>query len=296
MPISGISFSCGLYIKNFDFIFRSPGFRRIMPELLTAEKAGAVISSATKLFFDFCPGKIIGVTGTKGKGTTATLIYQILKADQKKVFLAGNIGVPMLSLLSQLTKDSWLVLELSSFQLQDLTKSPKIGVVLFVSSEHLDYHRNKAEYIRAKTNLVAHQTGTDFAVFNAEDSTSRSFAKLTPAKVFYYSRKKKVNGSYVAGKQLYLLDKKVGNVDNLQIPGIHNWDNIAAAVMAGHLAGADLKSIKKAVFSFQGLEHRLELAGQYQGVTYYNDSFATTPETTSRHQRKSQRSEFLIRE
>jgi UDP-N-acetylmuramoylalanine--D-glutamate ligase len=266
-------------LVSFDFVFRSPAFRRLMPEILQAEKKGVVISSATKLFFALSPAKIIGVTGTKGKGTTATLIYRILKKSGKKVFLAGNIGQPMLALLPKLKKDSWVVLELSSFQLQDLTKSPHIAVVLFITSEHLDYHQDEEEYIQAKSNIVRHQKGSDLSVLNGDNFTSSSFASLTEAKVYYFSKQKKVNGAYVQNETFIFNRKLIGSVKKLQLRGKHNWDNVCAAITASSLAGADLASIKKVVFSFSGLEHRLEKVKVLKGVSFYNDSFSTTPET-----------------
>jgi len=266
--------------NGFAFIFRSPGFSPSRPEIVEAEKKGALISSSTKLFFDLCPGKIIGVTGTKGKGTTATLVYEILKEDKKQVFLAGNVGQPMLALLPQIKKGDWVVLELSSFQLQDLDKSPHLAVVLFVTSEHLDYHQDTKEYIQAKSNIVRHQSKNDLAVLNADDLTSSSFASLTPAQIYCFSRQKKVNGAFVKDQKIYLFDQEVGPTDKLQLLGEHNWDNVCAAVLTAQLAGAGLESIKKAVFAFQGLEHRLEEVAVVKGVTFYNDSFSTTPETT----------------
>lgn len=266
-------------LKDFDIIFRSPAFKLSLPELVAARKAGATIASDTKLFFELCPAKIIGVTGTKGKGTTVTLIYEILKADGKKVYLAGNIGQPMLALLPKLTKKDWVVLELSSFQLQDLEKSPHIAVVLFITSEHLDYHKDTAEYVAAKANIVRHQAKSDFVVLNADNSTAMSFAKFTPAQKYYFSRRKKVKGGYVADHQIYLLGKTVGETKNLKLLGVHNWENVTAAITAAHLAGAPLPAIKEAVFSFAGLKHRLELVKTIKGISFYNDSFSTTPET-----------------
>ncbi len=266
-------------LEGFDIIFRSPAFKLSLPELLEAKKKGAVISSTTKLFFDLCPGKIIGVTGTKGKGTTSSLINEILKKAGKKVFLAGNIGEQMLALLPKLTPESWVVLELSSFQLQDLRKSPHISVVLFITSEHLNYHQSTQEYIEAKSNIVRHQLKTDFAVLNADNQTSASFGQKTKAKVYYFSREKRVNGGYVMNGEIFLLSKLIGIANKLKLKGEHNWDNICAAAVASLLAGADTGSIRKVVFSFPGLEHRLELVDEIKGVKFYNDSFSTTPET-----------------
>jgi len=265
--------------SGFSFIFRSPGFKRLLSEILAVEKQGTKISSATKLFFELCPGRIIGVTGTKGKGTTATLIAEILKKDNQSVFLAGNVGQPMLSLLPRIKKGDWVVLELSSFQLQDLEQSPQIAVVLFIASEHLDYHQDQKEYIEAKANIVCHQKESDIAVLNADDLTSSSFASLTPAKIFCFSRKKKINGAFIQNREIYLFQEKLGSVDNLQLLGEHNWDNVCAAVLASSLTGATLESIKETIFSFKGLEHRLEYVRIINNIAFYNDSFSTTPET-----------------
>lgn len=267
-------------LKGFDIIFRSPAFKLSLPQLVEAKKAGAIITSATKLFFDLCPGKIIGVTGTKGKGTTATLIYKILQKAGKKVFLAGNIGQPTLALLPKINKESWVVLELSSFQLEDLEKSPQIAVVLFIVPEHLDYHPTVEEYIKAKSNIVRYQKKNDFAILNADNYNSSSFGNLTPAQVYYFSRFKKVEGCWVKEGKIYLLGKEIGRVEKLKLLGVHNWENVCAASMASFLAGADLSAIRKGVFSFRGLEHRLELVGKIKGIKFYNDSFSTTPETT----------------
>lgn len=267
-------------LRNFDIIFRSPAFKLSMPEIVEAKKKGAIITSATKLFFDLCPGRIIGVTGTKGKGTTSSLIYQILKEAGKKVFLAGNIGEPMLALLPKLNRESWVVLELSSFQLQDLEKSPYVAVVLFIVSEHLDYHKDFKEYLEAKANIVKYQKKSDFAVLNADNKNSAALAKLTPAKVFWFSRRKKVNGGFVDKGKIFVFDQLVGEVKDLKIRGEHNWENVASAVTVGKILGVSLEKIRKAVFSFKGLEHRLELVAKIKGVSFYNDSFSTTPETT----------------
>lgn len=280
----GVKFKLGKdYLKNglkdFNLVLRSPGFKRFLPQITAAEKKGAIISSATNFFFDLCPAKIIGVTGTKGKGTTATLIAEILKRAKKRVFLAGNIGQPMLALLPKLAKDSWVVLELSSFQLQDMDKGPHIAVVLFITSEHLDYHRDTEEYVEAKSNIVRFQKENDFCVLNADDKTSSSLADLTKAKTFYFSRQKEVRGSYIKDKEIFVIDRSIGKVNQLQILGTHNWDNVCAAATATWLAGADINSIKRAIFSFTGLEHRLEFVKKVKEVSFYNDSFSTTPET-----------------
>ncbi|MEK7513609.1 MAG: UDP-N-acetylmuramoyl-L-alanine--D-glutamate ligase [Patescibacteria group bacterium] len=270
-------------LNEFQIIVRSPGFYRLHPVLLAAQKHRVKITSPTKLFFEFCPAKIIGVTGTKGKGTTASLIAAILRASGINVFLAGNIGKPMLKLLSVLKPKDWVCLELSSFQLQDLTVSPHISVVLNITSEHLDVHRHTREYRLAKTNLVRWQSKADFAVLNSDYQFSRSLAHSTKAQIYWFSRYQRVTGSYVYQRRLYLKTMGqpllVGSVDKLLLRGEHNWENVTAAIVAGRLARASIVGIKKAVFEFKGLEHRLELVKEVNQVKFYNDSFSTIPET-----------------
>ena len=255
------------YLKNlldFDVIFRSPGVYRYLPEIIKAEEEGVQISSAIKLFLRLCPGKIIGVTGTKGKGTTATLIYQILKKAGKDVYLAGNIGVPFLQLLPKLNKKSIVILELSSFQLIDLEISPHIAVVLNITLDHMDWHKNREEYTDAKKNIVRYQSASDWAILNEEYEVSRSFAKDTKAKVVFFSKNR--------------LEDKFKK--NLLLRGEHNLENIAAAVAVAKVLETEDKIILEVLSNFKGLEHRLEPVGKIDGVTFYNDSFATGPQPT----------------
>ncbi len=288
LPTKELKFVCGKnYLDSdfseFDLIVRSPGIYRYSPQLLKAEKNGSKITSNVKLFFDLCPSKIIGVTGTKGKGTTSTLIYQILKTSNFDVHLGGNIGKPALSLLSSVKEDSIVVLELSSFQLIDLNISPHIAVVLNVTVDHMDWHKDRNEYVLAKENIVKHQSIDDFSVINQDYSDSKNFSKKTCAIVHFFSSKTKTNGCYIENREIVLnVDKKeiIGNVNDLLLRGKHNWENINAAVCASYLAGAKLTAIKQTVFNFKGLEHRLELVGDYKDITFYNDSFSTNPQTT----------------
>src|SRR3990167_5811176 len=175
----------GKYPQNgdFDFIVRSPGVRPDNINVIRIAKSGAKPISSTTVFFDECPGQIIGVTGTKGKGTTATLIFKFLKTKAKNVFCAGNIGTPMLDILPKLNRQSLVVLELSSFQLIDMRKSPHIAVVLMITSEHLDWHKSTNEYQTAKLPIVKYQKQDDFAILFKNNAVSRSFANHTKANV-----------------------------------------------------------------------------------------------------------------
>lgn len=307
------------YLQNLDtyeLIVRSPGVKRSLPQLEQAEKRGVVITSQMQLFFDMCPAPIIGVTGTKGKGTTATLIYEMLKAEGLDVYVGGNIGTAPFEFLEKLEPHSWVVLELSSFQLQDLTKSPHISVMLMTTSEHLDYHANVYEYIDAKRNIFRTQKTTDYAVINKDYPASRESDIDTEGHIYWVSREVSVEqGCFIEhGKVVISMARgpvtsflplsapsrssvrAVGTpstdatprftkeelipTKDIKLPGEHNWENVCAAVMAARLAGASKKSIIKVLKEFQGLEHRLELVGEVGGVKYYDDSFSTTPETT----------------
>jgi len=251
-------------LNNFDVIVRSPGVYRFKPEIVEAEKAGVKITSSIKIFFDECPAKIIGVTGTKGKGTTSTLIYELLKAGGHDVYLAGNIGKPMLELLSVVNDKSYVILEMSSFQLIDMEVSPHIAVVLNITEDHMDWHKDREEYIEAKKNIVRYQKENDYAVLNDDYDLPRSFYKDTLAKVKFPS---KYNLSFPEGTKFMLR-------------GEHNLENISAAISVARILEISESIIIKVVENFKGLEHRLELVATVNGVTFYNDSFATGPQPT----------------
>ena len=270
-------------LSEFDVIVRSPGIHKDMDVLSEARKKGSLVTSQTKIFFDMCPGKIIGVTGTKGKGTTSSLIYEMLKKEGLDVYLGGNIGNPPLTFLDKLNENSWVVLELSSFQLHDLRKSPNIAVMLMVTSEHLDYHKDVYEYVDAKRNIFRAQTSSDFAIINKDYPASNESDIETLGQLYYISRERSVDkGTYVKDGAIWLKNKveeKLIDVKDILLPGKHNFENVAAAAVAAHLAGVSLKSIREVLKQFKGLEHRLELVRTVRGVRYYDDSFSTTPET-----------------
>jgi UDP-N-acetylmuramoylalanine--D-glutamate ligase len=284
----GVTFRLGeTYLSDlsqFNLIFRSPGVKRNTPELLEAELKGSVITSGIKLFFDLCPAPIIGVTGTKGKGTTATMIYEMLKAAGKDVYLGGNIGVPPLSFLDKLSNASIVVLELSSFQLQDLHRSPHIAVMLMVTSEHLDYHDSQEEYVDAKRNILRFQKATDFAVLNRDYPATNESDIFTDGKVYLVSRERETdNACFVQGDTIILRknghDTEIVKTSEVRLPGKHNLENVCAAAVAANLAGVNVQTIAKVIGSFSGLEHRLKLIAEVNGAKYYDDSFSTTPET-----------------
>jgi len=295
------------YFNNldaYDLILRSPGIK-----LSYLQNLGDKVTSHTKIFFDLCPCKIIGVTGTKGKGTTSSLIYEMLKLEGKDAYLGGNIGTPPLSFLEKLKKDSIVVLELSSFQLQDLTKSPNLAVVLMVTREHLapdrkegthqNYHSSVEGYIDAKRNILRYQTESDFAIVNKDYPASRESDVHTAGQIFYASREDKVvEGCFVKNGKVTVrrggVEEGIVETSKILLPGKHNLENVCAATMAAVLAGVDRKNIAQVLRTFKGLEHRLELVAEKNGVRYYDDSFSTTPETAIAAIEAFEVSEILI--
>lgn len=274
-------------LKDFEVVFRTPSLPYLDAKIQEAKTAGVKISSEIKYFFHSCPCAILGVTGTKGKGTTASLIAEILKkALAKNIYLAGNIGTPPIEFLDKLRPEDVIVLELSSFQLQDLDQSPHIAVILDVKVDHLDYHKDEQEYIQAKTNIVKYQSKNDFAVINADYLTSIEFAAMTPAEIYWFSRRKSVDqGAWIKSDEEIILREKdedisICKTSEVFLRGKHNLENICAAIAAGRICGADIKSIKKQVKNFKGLEHRLEFVRDLNGIKFYNDSYSTTPDTT----------------
>jgi UDP-N-acetylmuramoylalanine--D-glutamate ligase len=257
------------YDKNldqFDIIFRIAGYPLFSKELLKAKKKGVAISSATKLFFDLCPTKnIIGVTGTKGKGTTSSLIAHILKSSKKRVFFGGNIGTPMFSFLNKIKQSDYVVLELSSFQLEDLEVSPHISVITNFTPEHLapadpknpNYHKSLKDYWKAKINIFRWQDKNNYLVVNEILKSKIINLKLKNKKIFFNTSDLKSN-----------------------LVGEYNKQNIAAAVEMAKTLKIKKEIIAKAVSSFHGLPHRIEFVREHKGVKYFDNSFATTPEST----------------
>lgn len=232
------------------------------------------IWSATNEFFAKCPAPIIGVTGSKGKGTTCSLIASILQAASKTVHLVGNIGVPALGVLPTVQPNDVVVYELSSFQLWDLEKSPHIAVVLMIEADHLDVHDNMADYVMAKSQIACHQTASDLVVYNAANEYAASIAQLSAGEKIGYQA---VETAHVTDDFFWYGEQKLCSVNALQLPGAHNLDNACAAIDAVWQLTQDVAVIEAGLRAFTGLPHRLKFIRDVNGVAYYDDSIATTP-------------------
>ena len=255
-------------LADFDLVIRTAG---LAPKKI---KTDGMIWSATNEFFDKCPADIIGVTGSKGKGTTASLITAILQAAGRKVWLVGNIGQPALEILDQIQPDDIVVYELSSFQLWDIQRSPQTAVVLFIEQEHLDVHADMAEYVAAKGNIARFQSADDILIYNKENEYSRTIAALSAGtKVGYPSPLT----AHIRGDVFYNGEQEICSVHVLKIRGEHNQTNAIAAIDAVWKYTKESLIIEAGLKSFSGLPHRLAFVRSQDGISYYDDSIATTP-------------------
>lgn len=272
-------------LDEFDVIFRTPGIRYLDPHIQSAILKGTEITSAMKYFLKIKNCQVVGVTGTKGKGTTSTLIFEMLKTKYKSAYLAGNIGQSPLEFVDELTADSVVVLEMSSFQLQDLDASPDIAVFLNTTSDHLDYHADNFEYLSAKENILTHQDENGILVINKDYEYSKYFKPLAKGKILEASRNDKVkNGASVHKNNIvYIKDGKetqICPVKEMKLIGSHNIENILPATCVAMEMGVKVSDIASVIRSFSGLPHRLELVRELNGIRFFNDSFSTTPETS----------------
>jgi UDP-N-acetylmuramoylalanine--D-glutamate ligase len=267
-------------LDQFDVIVRSP---IVHPSDIVAANTPDIldkVTSVTNEFMRVCPSRnIVGVTGTKGKGTTSTLIAKILQTAGKRVHLAGNIGTPPLDILDEdIQPEDYVVLELANFQLIDLKQSPHIAVCLMVVPEHLDWHHDEAEYVTAKQQLFVHQSANDIAIYYADNPTSKQVASASPGRqIPYYA----APGALIANDTVTIQNIVTCRTDEIRLLGKHNWQNVCAAVTAVWQITQDVEAIHRAITSFSGLEHRLELVRTLDGVAYYNDSFASGAAATA---------------
>ncbi len=275
------------YLSNIkaDIIFRSPGTPFYKDELIKLRESGAVLTSEMEVFFDLCPCKTIAVTGSDGKTTTTTIISEMLKAAGKNVHLGGNIGKPLLPEIETINPADYAVVELSSFQLISMRKSPDIAVVTNLAPNHLDIHKDMEEYIEAKKNIILHQNAFAKAVLNLDNEITNGFSKDVRGRLAKFSIKEKLfNGAYLDGATICYSDygkiTEIMNIKEIKIPGMHNVENYLAAI-AAVWGIVDVNTIVAVAKTFGGVEHRAEFVREYKGVKYYNDSIASSPTRTA---------------
>lgn len=261
-----------------EIIFKTPGLRFDNPALLKARVQGSIVTSEMEVFFDVCPAKIIAVTGSDGKTTTTTLIYKILEKSGYKVWLGGNIGKPLLCDAENMTSSDIAILELSSFQLHTMRKSPHIAVITNITPNHLDMHKDYKEYIDAKKNIMLYQTKEDRLIVNASNEETQKIGKEAKGALLDFSSKK---DAYVTLSEGVILrgGKPVLKISDIKIPGMHNVENYMAAIAAVEGLARD-EAILEVAKTFGGVEHRIELVRVLDGVSYYNSSIDSSPNRT----------------
>lgn len=262
-----------------DIVFRTPGMHPNQSAIRALCDAGAELTSEMEVFFKVCPCPIIGVTGSDGKTTTTTIIGEILKQAGKRVWVGGNIGQPLLPLVHEMREADVAVVELSSFQLLTMDHSPSVAVITNLAPNHLDVHKDMAEYIEAKRNLYLHQTAGDRLVLNLDNEITASFAATATSEVNWFSMKQEHARVYCKDQTIFLDGRPLLKVSDILLPGRHNIENYMAAICA--VQGlADDGDIIHVARNFKGVEHRIELVRELNGVRYYNDSIASTPTRT----------------
>ena len=267
-----------------DVIFRTPGMRPDLPQLTAAVERGSTLTSEMEVFFEVCPCPKIAVTGSDGKTTTTTIIAELLRRAGKTVHLGGNIGHPLLAETEGMKPEDVAVLELSSFQLMTMTRSPHIAVVTNLAPNHLDVHKDFQEYIDAKENIFTHQSAEDIAVFNADNPYTLEEASRAVGRARLFSRQKELeDGVFLRGDAIIArhdgAERQVMTTADIKLPGVHNIENYMAAIAAVDGLVSD-EVIRDFAREFGGVEHRIELIRTRNGVRWYNDSIASSPSRT----------------
>ncbi|MBO5200362.1 MAG: UDP-N-acetylmuramoyl-L-alanine--D-glutamate ligase [Clostridia bacterium] len=275
------------YLDNLevDIIFRTPGMSFYLPELTAARKKGIAVTSEMEVFFDLCPATIFAITGSDGKTTTTTLIAEMLKAQGKTVHIGGNIGNPLLPIIDDIKPEDFVVVELSSFQLISMRKSPDVAVVTNVAPNHLDVHKDMDEYVEAKKNIILHQNAFSRTVLNLDNEITAGFRDFVRGQSLGFSMERRVkNGAWLDEKgNLHMsyrgIDAPIMNKKDITILGDHNVENYLTAIAAvwGFVSAENIRKVAK---EFTGVEHRIEFVRELDGVKYYNDSIASSPTRT----------------
>jgi len=262
-------------LVGYDIIFRSPGCLPTRIEIQKEIARGAYVTTEIEEVIKLSPSKVFGVTGSDGKTTTTTLIDLILKSSGYKTFLGGNIGTPLFTKIKDMAEDDIVVLELSSFQLMGMDISPDISVITNISPNHLDKHKDMEEYIESKCNIYKHKDG--ILVLNKDNEITKNIA--SDREIRYFSRYTKTNAFYTDGKYIYHNDEIIIDTKDLHIRGVHNYENICAALSATYDM-IDLNKVIPAIKEFAGVEHRLEFVREINHVKWYNDSVSSSPTRT----------------
>ena len=269
-------------LTDFDVVFRTPGMYFNNPALVKAREAGVVITSEMEVFFDLCPCRIYAVTGSDGKSTSTTLIAEILAAHGLTVHKGGNIGKALLPIIEDIQESDVAVVELSSFQLISMRKSPDVALITNITPNHLDVHGKMEEYTQSKTNLIIHQNAFSRTVLNYDNPGTRALAPLVRGKLCWFSRREIVPCGAFLREDGVLCYNDHGNItpilhkDDIRIPGMHNVENFLG-VIAVLWGAVDVQDIVKVAREFGGVEHRIEFVRELKGVKWYNDSIATSP-------------------
>ena len=268
-----------------DVVFVSQGVPLDIPALAAARERKIPLDSMMRLFLDLCPGPVVGITGSSGKSTTTSLVGAIFAAAGRKHVMGGNIGVGLLSLLDEITPETWVVLEVSHTQLELAQRSPHVACVLNVTPKHLDRY-SWEDYVELKRKAIRYQTADDTTVLGYDNEVARSFAAETKGRTVFFSMNSDVRGPAAALKDGAIvwrdggIDRDVMPVADIPLRGRHNVENVLAATAIASSCGISVEHIAAAVRQFQAVPHRLEFVATVDGVAYYNDSIATTPERT----------------
>ena len=272
-------------LDKIDLIVKSPGIYPFDDLLVKAREKNIEIISDIELSYRYLKtDNVVAVTGTNGKTTTTTIVGDILKR-KAKTFVVGNIGRGILEITKEAKKDDFIVIEASSFQLEDTIKfKPHIALLTYVTSDHLDWHKTTENYVNAKFKIFANQDENDFAILNYEDRKLAKKYNIKAQKYYFSMEKISEKGSYFEDGKIYYNDGKsteeILDVKDLKIPGVHNIKNVMAAIIIAKLFGIDYNTIKRSISSFTGVEHRIEFVRELNGVKYYNDSKGTNPDST----------------
>jgi len=270
-------------LDKADLLCLSGGVPVDVPIVVEAQRRGIPLSNDAQLFLERCQAPVIGITGSAGKTTTTALVGEMCRVAGMRTWVGGNIGNPLIADLDEIGPDDWVVMELSSFQLEVMTVSPHVAAVLNITPNHLDRHKTMDAYVAAKRNIVAHQKSEDFALLGYDDADTRAMALETAAHLLWFSGGAEVeDGAFKTNGELTLrlggLDRVICQASEVRLRGRHNLLNVLAACALAGVAGVPVEAMQRVVTTFTGVEHRLELVRELNGVQWYDDSIATAPE------------------